>query len=137
MTDEERARIFRANIKDNDCGVIAAMTLADVTYEEAEGAVILASQNSERGEYIPGVTGTWRENLWAAIELLTGGEMVEVEVPYNSTPSSFAMERPSGLFTVHVSKHVMALADGDLHNSRSFWGYPVEAIRELVLPSPD
>lgn len=124
LTPERRSEIMLTNISESDCGVIAIQAVAGVSRERAERLC------KEHGSYEPN-RGTPRGGLERVLDYL-GVEFVEVEDYYNATPATLACEHPYGSYLVYVERHVMALVDGDLHNSRGHWRTPVDGLTRLV-----
>jgi hypothetical protein len=118
MNQERRSEIWLQNIADDDCGVIALQALTRRSREDVEE---LAKEC-----YTPG-SGTDRLRL---ANLLTkiGLAPSHVGMEDRATPATFAIEHEDGRYLLFTKGHVMALIDGDLHNSTGSWSDPLQEV---------
>jgi hypothetical protein len=125
LPPERRSEILFQNIAKSDCGVIALQAITGLKRETAERLAV------EIGGYTP-EEGTPRSGLDRVLGKLS---VQHSPVAYADirgvTAASFAMFNEYGRFLVYTPAHVMALIDGDLLNSRSFFHDPVEAVTKI------
>lgn len=132
LSREERSSILLQNIGKADCAVIAYQAVTGQPRAEAvEVMTRVAKYNPD--------TGTFRSGLIEAVR--SQGyqvDMVPAEDLQRETPATFSLTHLDGMYLIHVETnkggHVMALVNGDLHNSRTFWGWPIRAAERVVAP---
>lgn len=123
LTPEERSSITLTNILKSDCGVIAIQAVSGLPRKAAE---LLAKRHG----YTP-TGGTPRGGIDAALAE-RGFVLTPVEYEPKETAASFACRHEYGTYLIYVDEHVMALVEGDLHNSRGAWHDRVEEIKEVT-----
>lgn len=120
LTDERRSEITHENMDKLDCGVVA---LQAVTGWKRRTAIRrLGKAYTE--------TGTSRGGIELAL-IASGFTVEEVPRDPSETAATFAVRRDTGSFLIYVSRHVMALIDGELFNSRGYFRAPVESITKV------
>lgn len=122
LTPEQRSEILLTNIDTSDCGVIA---LQAITGRKRKPMEALAKKNG----YSP-TTGAPRGCLEKALESI--GYRTRKLDPRGETPATFSMTHENGLYLIYTEGHVMALVEGDLHNSRGNWRLACESITEVT-----
>lgn len=130
LSPERRSEILFTNIGDSDCGVIALQAVAGISRKKAERVL----RKHGWDEF-----GTPRGGLEAAaVEL---GFKVKQRPVIRETPATFSAAHEYGSFFIYVTTktlkgeyggHVMALVNGDLHNSKGSWRIPCEQITEVT-----
>lgn len=123
LTPEQRSEITFTNIDTSDCAVVAVQAITRLPRKDVEDLMSLNGYHK--------VTGTPRSGTHKALHSL-GFKLRELETDRTDTPATFAMSHERGLYLIHIKQHVMALVEGDLHNSRGHWGSPVEQILEVT-----
>lgn len=122
LTPEQRSEILLSNIATSDCGVIAFQAVTKAKRPVAE-------REMKRAGYKP-ETGTPRGAIEKALR--KRGYKTKDAPDFRQTPATFASTHEYGVYLVYTDRHVMALVEGDLHNSRGHWHSPVEAITEVT-----
>jgi len=119
-----KSEVFRENLEDDDCGVIAAMAVTGLSYEETREllAPIFRATASGRGLYRSDLNALLRTHGWI---------VQEVEVPYNLTVAMVPDRFTDGHYLIGCPGHLMACVNGELFNSRSKWGAPVDGIAHV------
>lgn len=123
LTPEERSDITLTNIDKADCGVIAIQAVTGLPRRAAEMLAARHGWTKSGGIMRPGVD----------LALAERGYSLKPIVPEpGETAATFAVRNEYGKFIIYVDAHVMALIDGDLHNSRGAWHDRVEEIKEIT-----
>lgn len=119
LSDEHRSEILLTNISTSDCGVIALQAITGMSRAEAE-AVATEKAGYEHAVGVPrgGMNKCLRE-LGYELEFVAG-------MSAGFTTATFAFDHEYGTYIVYTDAHVMAVIDGDAHNSRGDWHSPVE-----------
>jgi hypothetical protein len=120
LTPEERSDILLRNIDTSDCGVIALQAITSA------GRAVCDAAAKEHANYRPGV-GTPRGGLEKTLRRM-GYRTQPVDPDPHDSVATFALRNEYGVFLIYTDKHVMALVEGDLHNSVGSWSRPIEAI---------
>lgn len=123
LSPEERSEILLSNIDQKDCGVIAVQAITKLSRPTALKLML------ERG-YDP-ATGTKRgiiERLLTSVGFRCEYRPEETR----GTPATFATTNEYGLWLVYVERHVMALVEGDLHNSRGHWHSRLDGVTRVT-----
>lgn len=123
LSAERRSEIMLTNIDTSDCGVIALQAVTGLGRRESEELL------TEKG-YRPKV-GTPRGALEQSLKAL-GYTVRSIRPDYRDTPATFSITHEYGRYLVYTEDHVMALVDGDLHNSRGSWRAPIQGIMEVT-----
>jgi len=133
LTPEKKAEILHANIGSSDCGVIAIQAITGKSYKVCERA-------AKKFGYSPD-GGAPRGSLEKALEHL-GYKTKVIQPGAGDTPATYSIMNEYGSFLIYVTTksaktgeyggHVMALVDGDLHNSKGSWRCAVEQITEVT-----
>lgn len=121
LTPAQRSEILLTNIAEKDCGVIALQALTGWRRRTAERRLAKAGYTE--------LMGTPRGALETALQAAgysCDHRRVDPNVP-KDTAATFTLTHEYGLWLVYVENHVMAVVEGDLHNSRGYWHAPVEA----------
>lgn len=118
LTPEQRSEVVLTNISSADCGVVAAQAVTRLNRAETEKLV------TEYGDYKHGI-GISRGAMVRALKH-AGYKLTHVPQDHGETAAVFACRCEYGMYIVFTSNHVMALVEGDLHNSRGDWHAPVE-----------
>jgi hypothetical protein len=127
LTPEERSGILLTNILPYDCGVIALQAITRIPRVRAEELLTVHGYDEE---------GTPREALPTVLR--AHGYKVNRDVPFqrHETAATFTTTHEYGTYLVFTNsargRHVMALIDGDLHNSRSHWHSSVDEVMEVT-----
>lgn len=126
LTPEQRSEILLTNIDKADCGVIAFQAITGLCREAAE--VKMEARGYSKTE------GTPRGTVEAALK--AEGYKIEARPLFDGggreTAATFALTHEYGTFLIYTERHVMALVDGDLHNSRGHWSREVELAEEVI-----
>lgn len=120
VSDEQRSEVLLQNIDTSDCGIVALQAITGWTRAQAEAR---AGQRYAKGTGMMRGTieATLREHGWVCAQVPRTEQQGE-------TPGTWAFMHEAGMWLVYTERHVMALVDGDLHNSRGHWHRPVEGI---------
>jgi hypothetical protein len=106
-----------------DCGVIAIQAVTGYKRSFARKLANAVGYNPDKGMK----RGTIEEAL------IKRGFKVNCYAPRpGTTPATFAVSHESGSYLIYIESHVMALVEGDLHNSRGSWRMPVDQITEVT-----
>lgn len=125
LDPKAKAAIYHENIEAADCGVIALQSVTGLPYDDA--AALLTAHGYGGGADLG--TGTPRGAIEAALTGL-GYSVERIEPEYNSTPSTFWMERRSGRFLLYTDSHVSAIVNGNPYNA-GVGGKPLLAITKV------
>jgi hypothetical protein len=128
LTPEQRSGITFSNIDGSDCGVIAIQAITGKPRKEAEELAAAFGYRSGSGIMRGGIDTALRA---------VGYSVEPVKVRPGTTPATFTINNEYGVFLVYTEKHVMALVEGDLRNSRSFWRNPIEAVMKVDCRTTD
>lgn len=125
--DRIKAEVFRENLEDDDCGIIATAAVTGLNYEETQYLLdgVFRATASGRGVSRLALFNRLRDRGWI---------VDEIEVPYNCTVAMVESRFPDGRYFIGMPNHIMALVDGELFNGRGSWGAPVDGIAH-VLPN--
>lgn len=130
LTPEQRAGVLHSNLATSDCGVIALQAVTGLAYREAEAALVAQGYGPDHGSP--------RGALEKALHLL-GYTCTYSDVPCQTlrwepgdTAATYALRQEYGTWLVYIPKHVMALLDGNLTNSRGHWHGTVDGITHVT-----
>lgn len=130
LSREQRSEIYLTNIDTSDCAVIAIQAVTGLSRHEAEELAL-------RHGYVPAEgcvdkrPGMPRGGINEALKRY-GFTLRRITPDPGDTPATFSLCHEDGRYLVYIDKHVMALVEGDLHNSRGCWSDPVEEIYEVT-----
>ena len=129
LSKEERSDVLLSNIDKDDCGVIAIQAVTKLGRTRCMELALLAGYKPGEGTPPDGIEPMLADELDYKVE--------QVEVERGETAATFSMRNEYGIYLVHVQGqdrkgraygHVMALVEGDLYNSRGFFGDPVAEV---------
>lgn len=122
-TRQKRSEIWLTNIESDDCGVIAIQAITALPRDEAEALAYEFGYRANAG-ILPGGVASALKSIGYTIK--------RAQVERRETPATFALSHERGVYLIHVDAHVMALVDGDLHNSRGSWHKPIMSIEQVT-----
>lgn len=128
LSDQQRSEIMLTNITEADCGVIAYQAVTGSKRPEAERLCI------ELGGYAPG-KGIHRGGLNRALAAAGYSLTLSANERDGFTVATFVFSNEYGKFLIYTHNHVMALIEGDCHNSRGDWHSPIEEAFRVEGPS--
>ena len=125
LSPERKSEITLTNITMTDCGVIALQAVTGLKRARAEAVAI------DQAGYRPG-HGVTRGGLNRALEKM--GWKVDLVATERDrfTVATFAMDHEYGTYLLYTEQHVMAMIDGDVHNSKGTWRAPLEEAYKLT-----
>jgi len=126
VTNERQSEILLQNLDYRDCGIVAIQALTGLPRKNALKLAI------EESGYDPEI-GIYRGDLERSFRAV-GYTVSNYPLEPGTSVASFAIENERGSFIVYIEKHVMALVDGDLFNSRGSWFDQVEMVKKVVRP---
>lgn len=128
LSDERKSEITLTNISTSDCGVVALQAVTGLSRAEAE-AVATEKAEYKHGVGVPrGALNRCLRELGFELEYVAGQSA-------GFTTATFAMDHEYGTYIVYTDAHVMALIDGNPHNSKGSWHEPVELAYKLTRTS--